>query len=209
MVENSLKQRIIGAVVLIALAIIFLPAILKEKISNGEFESKIPKMPPILEEYQVDTDAIDRLAKQPTSQLEQELAKQEQQVAKRDAAEQKSLEKSTRKSNPSAESSPQSSLKPANVKTHKESLSPDFQDAAWVLQVASFSQSANAKKLVKKLKKQGLKAYRRSISVKGKKLYRVFVGPFVDKAQATKNLKQVSNISQTEAIIKAFDPNYH
>ena len=61
MMENSLKQRIIGAIVLVALGVIFLPTVLKEKTSNGVFESKIPEKPKVLAEYQMDTYKIDEL----------------------------------------------------------------------------------------------------------------------------------------------------
>ncbi|MDQ7051190.1 MAG: SPOR domain-containing protein [Enterobacterales bacterium] len=211
--ENSLKQRIIGAIVLIALAIIFLPAILKEKISNGEFESKIPDMPPILEEYQVDTVVINKLANKPPTEIEQQLLQKESQIARDDAAEQILLENSIKMANPSNKKAdklpPQNGIKQDKVKLAQQSISPVYQDAAWVVQVASFRQSSNAKNLIEKLKKQGFKAYRRSVSVKGKQLYRVYVGPFVEKPDAKKTLTKIAKISQTMAIVKAFDPIYH
>ena len=43
--DQTIKQRLLGAVVLIALAIIFLPGILGKKNVNKQFQSKIPAQP--------------------------------------------------------------------------------------------------------------------------------------------------------------------
>jgi len=221
MVENSLKQRIIGAIVLIALAIIFLPAILKEKTTNGEFDSKIPKMPAILEEYQVDTQAINELANTPPSEIEQKLIQKNKNRAVQQQAHQKDIEESTKDVNASSDINSEEPLQSnlnqsANTaiakttnKIKKETLGKDYQDAAWVVQVASFSKESNAKKLVKKLKRRGLRAYRRAVTLKHNLLYRVFVGPYVEKVDAQRAVKKIAKISQTDAIVKAFDPIYH
>ncbi len=209
--ENSLKQRIIGAIVLIALAIIFLPAILKEKASNGRFESKIPKMPPVLEEYQVDDLAINRLASEPPSAIEKQLEEQETKAL---AQEKEQLATPEVKQAPKPDNKTQETNVSESNQSHQQnplpkSIGKDYQDAAWVVQVASFSQESNAMNLVKRLKKQGFKAYRRSIKIKKQSLYRVFIGPFVEKTQAQQTLKKIAKVGQTKALVRAFDPIYH
>ncbi|MET1255609.1 SPOR domain-containing protein [Aliikangiella maris] len=79
-VENSLKQRIIGAIVLIALAVIFLPSILKEKEKQAPFQSQIPPKPVKIVEYQ-----LTEQAKQQNLQVKQQLdslVNREGQIAK-------------------------------------------------------------------------------------------------------------------------------
>ena len=46
--DQTIKQRLIGAIVLVALAIIFLPGILGQKKQQSEFSSQIPKKPETL-----------------------------------------------------------------------------------------------------------------------------------------------------------------
>jgi DedD protein len=54
----------------------------------------------------------------------------------------------------------------------------------WVVQVGSFSSTTNADNLVARLKLQGLNAYRESVSSGGKTIYRVRVGPYIERDEA-------------------------
>lgn len=221
--ENSLKQRIIGAVVLIALAIIFLPAILKDKDNSGTFESKIPVQPEELANYRVDIKKID------------ELVANQKKTAKQPVNQHDSTDNSNRiKIETPAEQANQSldSAKVANRKTkqtgsldskdikgkvngtavveqQRTKISEKYKDAAWVIQVASFSKQSNAKKMVGTLKKNNYKAYRRKVISGNIEVFRVFVGPYIEKEAAQKALASVSKLSESDAILKPFDPIKH
>lgn len=221
--ENSLKQRIIGAIVLIALAIIFLPAILKDKANSGTFESKIPAKPKELADYRVDTKKIDQLVenqendkKQPPNEISSE---SKQQVKQQDA---KTQEKKLSQSiNPDKSANRKKKLvdseKADNENNNsgitsppeKSKISEKYQDAAWVVQVASFSRESNAKNMVSKLKASNYKAYRRKVISGSSKVYRVFVGPYIEKSDARKVLSDISKLSESSAILKPFDPIKH
>jgi len=54
----------------------------------------------------------------------------------------------------------------------------------WVVQVGSFSNAANADKLVARLKLESLTAYREQVNSSGKVIYRVRVGPFLEREEA-------------------------
>jgi DedD protein len=54
----------------------------------------------------------------------------------------------------------------------------------WVVQVGSFSSAANADKLVARLKLESLTAYKEQVSSAGNVIYRVRVGPFLEREQA-------------------------
>lgn len=54
----------------------------------------------------------------------------------------------------------------------------------WVVQVGSFSSSANADSLVARLRLEGMSAYREAVTSSGSTIYRVRVGPFVEREQA-------------------------
>ncbi len=232
--ENSLKQRIIGAIVLVALAVIFLPAILKEKTSNGPFVSKIPEKPTELQEYQVDTQKIDDLlAEEPKTTPNEVVTNKEsnalnpsQQNSKPSTENKKdesevNASKALKENTKVAVSSRKTKLKTTNGKTltnneetsqleaETTTISEKYIDAAWVIQVASFSNEINAVNLVNKLKKQKFKAYKRRSSIDNKQIYRVLVGPFMEKVAAEKSLSPVILLSESSAIIRVFDPINH
>ncbi len=224
--ENSLKQRIIGAIVLIALAIIFLPAILKEKTSSGTFVSKIPEKPQELADYQVDTKKIDDLMadKQEKPANEQKsLGEGETSLAGENNPEIDEVEpkvdlidekivSSNRKVKTDSNKEDKSVSPPAIVeqpRVAESTISDKYQDAAWVIQVASFSKVLNATNLVKKLKNKSYKAYRREFKTADKTVFRVFVGPYIEKQAAEKALDGVSQLSESTALIRVFDPFKH
>lgn len=54
----------------------------------------------------------------------------------------------------------------------------------WVVQVGSFSSAANADTLVARLKLESLTAYKEQVKSSGNVVYRVRVGPFIDREEA-------------------------
>ena len=78
---------------------------------------------------------------------------------------------------------------------------------AWTLQLATFADKNNARKLVQKLKSEGYSAYQKQfINPQGKSLYRVYVGPEV-RPDELQQLRQVIDKSMgLEGIIVRFVP---
>lgn len=54
----------------------------------------------------------------------------------------------------------------------------------WVVQLGSFSSTANADSLVERVRAEGFSAFKESISSSGSTIYRVRVGPFLDRDEA-------------------------
>jgi DedD protein len=54
----------------------------------------------------------------------------------------------------------------------------------WVVQVGSFSAAGNAEMLVERLRAEGLSAYQETVSSSGSTIYRVRVGPFLERDEA-------------------------
>ena len=233
--ENSLKQRLVGAIVLVALAVIFLPSILKEKTKTEPFQSQIPPKPSELVAYDV-TKSLNqetRTIQLELDEVEESARKQKQNVeGLTEAPMAKTVEKNaesnaettTNVANPSKpasageqKASPQiTPTKPAEAKTvaksepEKNTINSSFKTAAWLIQVASFTNKDNADKLVGKLKKAKFKAYQRpGKSNQGKNIYRIYVGPYIEKNKANKDLAKVSKISQSKGLVLVFDPEKH
>lgn len=230
--ENSLKQRIVGAVVLIALAVIFLPAVLKEKTEQKTFESQIPAKPIELDKYQVDAETIaknkqlseklDEIENAAETETENSVIEDEADTAlaksksaKSESAKSKLAETSEKVSSDPAKQPKQKAVaqskQPIDDKQQiKETLGKAFKEAAWVIKVASFSNLDNARKMIAQLKQKGYKAYRRSgKNQQGKTVYRIYVGPYIEKSRASSQLDAVSALSQSKAMLMVFDPTKH
>ena len=54
----------------------------------------------------------------------------------------------------------------------------------WVVQLGSFSSMDNADKLVERVQAEGLSAYKEAVSSAGSTVYRVRVGPFIEREEA-------------------------
>ncbi len=63
----------------------------------------------------------------------------------------------------------------------------------WVVQVGSFSNFSNSENLVKKLRENGRSAYSETITSAGSSVYRVRVGPFLDRETALATQREVNS----------------
>ena len=71
----------------------------------------------------------------------------------------------------------------------------------WVVQVGSFSRAANADRLVERLRKDKLSAYREQVSGSGSVIYRVRVGPFLEREEAISVNRQVGEKLSLDGVV--------
>ncbi len=190
-VDEPLKRRLIGATVLVSLAIIFLPMLLShEPVARHQ-----GKMPPIPAEPQRNFDP---------GLLQETPPAQPQPVAAKAVVPEK----------PAPQPKPKPTPKPVPKLKTRAAATPPYipgpgkkpaasaakgSPQAWVVRVGSFSSRASADKLVKKLRKAGLDTMNPvAVTVKGKKFYRVQVGPQLDKKRAERLLPRVNKIAGTK-----------
>lgn len=223
--EPNIKYRVTGAMVLIALAVIFLPLILDGQKKNQVLDSKIPDKPVRGEIILVNLDEEDSQAKaadektssqtgilnktEPTSTpdiIKQsgagEISTSETQETSSEARQAviKTVEKT-------ATPPPTSDVKPETEPARTDR--PSYKQTAYVIQLASLSNRENAIKLVDKLKSAGYKAYRKVGRSNGKTINRVLVGPELNKQDAESKIAALNKISGTKAIIMEYDPIRH
>ncbi|WP_196138073.1 SPOR domain-containing protein [Aliikangiella sp. G2MR2-5] len=226
--ENTLKQRIVGAIVLIALAVIFLPSILKEKSQQEPFQTQIPAKPEVLvdrslskesqQEIQKTRQALDKLEQTDRSRKELEkTSSKDPNVEIRNSLSSKDSTTPKNENEPPQKpaqsqvisTKSQQSLNDKPVE-QPQTISPEYTQAAWIIQVAAFSSKENAIRLVEKLKLAGHKAYRRDANKNTRNpVYRVYAGPYIKKTQAEASLEKVNSISQTKGLMLPFDPTKH
>ncbi|WP_304985222.1 SPOR domain-containing protein [Coxiella-like endosymbiont] len=78
---------------------------------------------------------------------------------------------------------------------------------AWVIQVASFVNQDNAKRLLKQLQASGFDAYTRQ-SNEGKEVSRIFVGPLIDYAKIIELQKELKQKLHLKGVIKQYQMVY-
>jgi DedD protein len=176
--DNRIKQRIIGAIVLVSLGVIFIPMILS---GRGEqslplFGSPIPPKP-------------DNIANIKVLEFENTPRPPEPQTEIRTPIDKYSKEDDLPVVAPVKPSSKD------DVKTEAEPAKPAKKEAkplkAWVVQVGSFSNRKNALALKEKLLKKGFRAFVERIIQHDKTSYRVRVGPEVRRENAINLQKQI------------------
>jgi DedD protein len=75
----------------------------------------------------------------------------------------------------------------------------------WVVQVGSFSSAANADNLVAKLRLQGLSAYREAVRSGSATVYRVRVGPFIERDEAIAVDQRVNDSLGIDGVVMSAD----
>ena len=173
--KHAFKQRIIGAIVLVALAVIFIPILLPGHRDFGftESESHIPPKPAELENLKVLELEKPLPAPAPREVIRTPIDEHSPPAPKTDAetpvVEQKPDTTDTKAPPPvSQETKPDTTVPPK----------------AWVVQVGSFSNRENAMRLRDQLRSKGYKTFVEQISTADKTFYRVRVGPVVTRDNA-------------------------
>ena len=180
--NEQVKQRLVGAVVLVSLAVIFIPMLLDggDNSSMPRYGSNIPKQPDF------DFEPLDI----PLQPIEPIPAERPRVIDK--------VEPPVVAASKPAASKPAAAPTPA---TPKPKPTPKGETVAWIVQVGSFSQSANALALRDKLRKNGFTAFVEKYRDKGKTSYRVRVGPELKRSTAEKHLERLEEKLQLKGII--------
>ena len=200
-----MKRRLIGATVLISLAIIFLPMLLEHEpvmVDRGKM-APIPKAP----DEKVKSSLIrDEVPEDKPQQVSTEDSSAAPPVTARETApaavETKPAAPVIVEATPAATPEPViPAPKPVETPAPKP-IQPKPGPTAWVIQVGSFSNQDNAKKLVERLRKAGLDTMDpQPAVVNGKQLYRVKVGPELDKRNAEKLLPRVKQVAGLQGTV--------
>ena len=75
----------------------------------------------------------------------------------------------------------------------------------WVVQVAVLSNQGKADDLVARLKLEGLAAYRETIERGGKSMYRVRVGPFIEREEAVRVDQLIGQRHSIDGLVMSAD----
>ena len=189
--NEILKQRLVGALILIALGVVFWPIIFVEPgDSAAREERRIPARPGVNTEP-IAAPQKDKLRQAPQLESRREQERQELERASTPApiAAAVAEKKEVVTAEPVKPAPAQTAKKPSKTRTKapvKPTLDSEGVPIAWILQVASVSNPEKADELRKELLKLGHKAYVKKIHRSGNVLLRVYIGPKFERAQLDK-----------------------
>lgn len=202
MAAGAMKQRLVGAVVLICAGVVLWSLLFTgPKIRQIDRDSQIPPAPEKIrvmvndpqprnvEPVDTDLSTPPKFDMPVTDQVAEQAATQPPQD-----------------SSPSSPA-PSTAIKPAP--TLPDSAT-EHQDArglpiAWVVVVGSFADSGKAESIVQQLKQNGHKAFSETLNRDGRTLYRVSVGPKLEKSQAEKIKPEIDALLKVSASVRKFE----
>ncbi|RLQ22886.1 hypothetical protein DWB85_05425 [Seongchinamella sediminis] len=184
--NEVLKQRLVGALILVALGVVFWPIIFVEPgEQGGATEARIPPRPQV---QATPVAAPDIAGLRPSRDIAREPEPEDTErltlAPETPSAQAGEAPPAAAETAPEPEPAPL----PAAQKTRSEAPVKPALDAegipiSWILRVASVSSADNADRLRRELLDMGHKAYVKKIRSNGKTLYRVYVGPKAEKAR--------------------------
>ena len=183
--NDILKQRLVGAIVIIALGIVFWPVVFVDAQRQAmDRTSQVPPMPTMKHSRIAAPERLDTVEPVSASAV----------IVLHDAP-------------PEIITSAASDTE---ISTPEPGSGPALDDAgipiAWVLQVVSVSKKEKADTLAQELIDAGYKAYHRPLRRGQETLYRIYVGPVFDRNQLLKTKQQVDKRLKVDAIIARYLP---
>ncbi|WP_256548476.1 SPOR domain-containing protein [Pseudomonas sp. ENNP23] len=213
MLDKGLKQRIVGAVVLLALAVIFLPMLFTREDELRQVQVEAPPMPQApampsteLEGVQVPEPQV--LPDEPVPPLDanggvaQVPTTPPAVPAPSQAPRQRPAPTQPVAASLVVQAQPQAAATQPATRVEEKRLDPNGLPVSWSIQLASLSNRASAENLQKTLRNQGYNAYIRSADG----MNRVFVGPVIERAEAERLRDALSRQQKLNGFVVRFQP---
>ncbi|SHL72946.1 SPOR domain-containing protein [Phytopseudomonas punonensis] len=207
MLDSGTKQRIVGALVLVALAVIFLPMLLSRPDELRHVVVEAPSIPakPVVPEIEMQPVIVpdpQQLPQEPvpvdSSPTDQAQPPVEQPITELPASEVPAQPAPTAQPTPSKPAE----IAPPPQKAPAERLDVNSLPVSWSVQLASLSSRPGAETLQKTLRAQGYNAYIRTADG----MNRVFVGPLVERVEADRLRDQLNRQHKLNGFVVRFQP---
>jgi len=222
LLDKAYKQRMVGALVLIAIAVIFLPMLFTRQDEARHVQVDAPAAPQAPAVAPVKVDPVSVPEQQPLPQepvpTDEELSQPTRAPASQQAPSMPiapapakpvapaPVVKTTpvplpsKPAGPAAAPAPAPSPAPLAADTNR--VDANGLSITWAVQVASLSNRTNADNLQKTLRTQGYNAYIRTSDG----VNRVFVGPLIERAEADRLRDQLNKQQKLNGIVVRFQP---
>ncbi|WAB99579.1 MULTISPECIES: SPOR domain-containing protein [Pseudomonas] len=212
--DKGMKQRMVGALVLVALAVIFLPMLFTREDEMRQVRVEAPQAPamPSLPEVKVEPVAVPE--PQPLPQEPQQapvvvnessapVAAPSQPITPSPQT-QAQVQPKPQAPEPAAKPQAQAAATPAPAASASPASKIDANGlpVSWSIQLASLSNRAGAESLQKTLRSQGYNAYIRSAGG----MNRVYVGPLIERAEAERLRDAINRQQKLKGFVVRFQP---
>ena len=204
--NSALQNRLVGTVIIVALAVIFLPDLLDgKKQTKQDIQVSIPKVPEVLSMQQpseVDIEILNQQA-QITASIELETAVDDEPSAELESSRPTMSIPTT--NNPSSKLNMQPQNQNASLANQTQILITDPQDSAgWVVQLGSFRHQKNVRELINVLEKAGYRTFSRPVQTPSGELTKVFVGPEIEQEKLKMALPHLNEITKLKGRLTPF-----
>jgi DedD protein len=188
------KHRIVGAIIVVALAVIFIPMILSNREAPGD-RADAPSAAPRDTAADGNKVAVTKLPPPESTKAATDPAP---------AAEPSSDKPAEVAAPTEIKEAKAAATPPAPAKTPAGKTGADASRGGWVVQVGTFSNTANAARLEKKLRAEGRPLLVERISLEGHKAVRLRVGPFPDREAALKVRDRIHKEVGVKGVVLAY-----
>ncbi len=185
--EQGLKERLVGAAVLVILAVIFIPMLLNNQ--RGSTDISGSNIPPIPDDMPVITEDTGFTAPLITDDAHSD--------TDADVTTENSTDSAQKKSSSKIQTKPG----PETVKDTESTIREKVGVSAWVIQVGSFASKSNADDLNSDLRKAGFRSFIEPLKKSGKTSYRVRIGPELKRSDAEATRDRVKKEFKLEGIL--------
>ncbi|NQZ82448.1 MAG: SPOR domain-containing protein [Colwellia sp.] len=213
--STPFQNRLVGTVIVAAVAIIFLPDLLDgdKKTYQVDFDNipTAPNMNVVLEKKRFPKRDLQNTA---TEQLSEEVAQDNTLNFIDDSLNENKPDKSNVNKTQSTETlkvvvlEKKTQFKPSEKRPKAKKTIPTKLSGkqAWVIQLGSFRHKNNVNELLSKLKKNGYTAFTKPIKTKNGTLTKVFIGPELRKQTLDKKLPLLKKLTNVQGKVARFYP---
>ncbi|WP_160104991.1 SPOR domain-containing protein [Pseudomonas izuensis] len=214
LLDKAYKQRMVGALVLVALAVIFLPMLFSRQDEQRQVTVDVPAAPqaPAMPQVQVEPVVVPEPQALPQEPVpsDDEIAQDIPAVPTAPAvpAPAPIAKPVTPAPVPALAAKPATApaqpitAAPGKPDTTQSRVDANGLSVSWSVQLASLSNRESAEKLQKTLRSQGYNAYIRSADGKN----RVFVGPLIERAEADRLRDLLNRQQNLKGFVVRFQP---
>ena len=208
--NDILKQRLVGALILVALGVVFWPIIFVQPGDRPGVEQ--PRIPPRPEVNTSPIEPPDQVGLRAAREVEARAETEEGATAAEPLPPVPEPVSAVAAALVREGPGPDPVKTPAPVQRTREEapekLTMDSQGVpvAWILQVASVSSADKAEQLRQKLLQKDRKAYTRRVQRDGRELYRVYIGPKFERARLEAIQEEVDREFGVKSLIVRYVP---
>ncbi|WP_157981071.1 SPOR domain-containing protein [Pseudidiomarina insulisalsae] len=191
---SQLQNRMVGSIILIALAVIILPELLDGKQVREQQEfAAIPMQP--------EAEVVEKTVILPEDDLGGTPIEVEQLEPLPETVELTAVQAPTVTADDTSETAAATSQnQPA------QPVTGSLAEPGYVIQLGAFSNAESVDALIAQLQKQGFSAYRENVRVNDKTLIRLLVGPALSEAELQNQLPQLKELTGLSGRVVRFEP---